>query len=85
MCSRLVPPVDEIPPGFDIAALSPATSPVYLRLGWRFWEGPLAVRLQTGEVERSPEERVMVFDLPGRPLIDAPRDLSIEWRHGEVW
>lgn len=77
--------VHELPSRFDIAALSPTTSAVYLRLGWRFWEGPLFVRLETGALEPSPEERIMVLDLHGRPPIDTTTQLSIEWRPGEVW
>jgi len=36
--------VEDIEDSHDLAALSPATSEIYLRMGWRFWEGPVALR-----------------------------------------
>jgi len=77
--------VAEIPPEFDLAALSPATIPLYERLGWRAWVGPLCVRMRDGSVVETPEEVVMVYELEGRTRVDVRRPLSIEWRPGEVW
>ena len=70
---------------FDIAALGPATENLYSRLGWRFWRGPLAVRTSGGLVP-TPDERIMVLQLPRTPVLDPELPLSIEWRPGEeVW
>lgn len=70
---------------FDIAALSPATDNLYLRLGWEYWRGPLSTR-KDGQFIAGPEERVMVLSLPRTPAnLDRDLPLSIEWRPGEVW
>jgi GNAT superfamily N-acetyltransferase len=69
---------------FELAALCPANESLYARLGWRFWQGPLATR-QDGRLIPTPEERVMVMPLPRTPPLDFGRALSIEWRPGEVW
>jgi aminoglycoside 2'-N-acetyltransferase I len=67
-----------------LAALSPATDRLYARLGWRYWRGPLAVR-HGGRLVPTPEERVMILQLPGTPKLDDTQPLSVEWRTGEVW
>jgi aminoglycoside 2'-N-acetyltransferase I len=78
--------IAEIPDEFDLAALSPATIPLYERLGWRPWLGPLRERLPDGTVVATPdEEMVMIHELPGRPPVDRRQPLSVEWRVGEVW
>ncbi|HYF40534.1 MAG TPA: GNAT family N-acetyltransferase, partial [Gemmatimonadales bacterium] len=69
---------------FDLAALSPATDDLYLRAGWRFWRGPLMVRTDQGLVP-TPEEEIMVLELPRTPVLDLEQPLSVEWRPGEVW
>lgn len=33
----------------------------------------------------TPEDSIMILDLPGRPLQDIDAPLSAEWRPGEVW
>ena len=68
-----------------MAALAPATIPLYERLGWRGWLGPLSVRMPDGDVFKTPDEVVMVYELEGRPAADIRRPLSIEWRPDEVW
>ena len=77
--------VAELPDDVAVAALCPATMSIYLRLGWRSWEGPLGVRLPSGELLPTPAERVMVLPLPGRPELDLTQPLSVEWRPGEMW
>jgi aminoglycoside 2'-N-acetyltransferase I len=67
-----------------LAALSPATDGLYARLGWRYWRGPLAVRHE-GRLVPTPEERVMILQLPGTPELDDTQTLSVEWRPGEAW
>lgn len=70
---------------FDIAALAPATESLYTRLGWQYWRGPLGVRTAHGLVP-TPDERIMVLQLPGTPVLDLELPLSVEWRRGdEVW
>jgi aminoglycoside 2'-N-acetyltransferase I len=67
-----------------VAALSPATETLYTRLGWRYWRGPLGVRRE-GRLVPTPEERVMILQLPNTPELDDTQMLSVEWRPGEVW
>jgi aminoglycoside 2'-N-acetyltransferase I len=77
--------VETIPDDHVLAALSPATRRIYERLGWRLWEGPLAIRMPDGTTEPTPHEEVMVLELPGRPRLDRTAPLSAEWRAGELW
>jgi aminoglycoside 2'-N-acetyltransferase I len=77
--------VAEIPADFQLAALCPATIPLYERLGWRRWLGTLSARMPNGELVATPDEIVLIHELPERPPIDVRRPLSVEWRRGEVW
>jgi aminoglycoside 2'-N-acetyltransferase I len=74
-----------IPRHYELAALSPAETTLYARLGWCFWRGPLSIRMPSGLEEATPDERVMVFELPGRAKLNLDQSLSAEWREGEVW
>ncbi len=74
-----------IPAAYEAAALSPATTGIYTRLGWHFWRGPLSIRLPSGEHRATPDESVMVLPLPGRPALLLDQPLSAEWRKGELW
>jgi aminoglycoside 2'-N-acetyltransferase I len=80
LLERLVPHVAD----YDVAALCPATDNLYARLGWRFWRGPLAAR-KDEELLATPDERVMLLELPRTPTLDFDQPLSVEWRPGEVW
>jgi aminoglycoside 2'-N-acetyltransferase I len=77
--------VRSIRASYKVAALSPATTGIYTRLGWQFWRGPLSIRLPSGEHRATPEESVMVLPLPGRPALNLDQPLSAEWREGELW
>lgn len=69
---------------FDLGALSPAETSLYLRLGWEFWRGPLAIRMPNALLP-TPEERVMILRLPRTLALDFDLPLSAEWREGELW
>jgi aminoglycoside 2'-N-acetyltransferase I len=70
---------------FDIAALSPADTNLYVHLGWEYWQGPLFHR-KNGKLVPDPEdEAVMILRLPKTPELDLLLPISIEWREGEVW
>lgn len=71
--------------GYDLAALSPATEGIYLRLGWRSWRGPLSHRREGRRIADRADERVMILALPRTPPLDLDAPLSVEWRPGEVW
>ena len=68
----------------ELAALSPATERLYQRLGWRFWRGPLFVRVEQAMLP-TPDDQVMLLQLPRTPQLDWDAPLSIEWRPGEIW
>ncbi len=76
--------VPEAVASFDLAALCPAETRIYHRLGWQYWRGDLYIRTDSG-VEKTPEARIMVLELPRTPPLDYDADLSAEWREGEVW
>jgi aminoglycoside 2'-N-acetyltransferase I len=71
---------------FELAALSPSDRgwPLYTRLGWQPWTGPLFVREDSGLVE-TPDEAILIHRLPRTPPLDPGEPLSAEWRPGEVW
>ena len=78
--------------GYDLAALSPADTTLYRRLGWEDWLGPLFIRnydrgkLEAPTMIATPEERIMILRLPNTPALDLNQPLSAEWREcGELW
>ena len=78
--------------GYDLAALCPADTGIYNRLGWEYWIGPLFIRRsicpgkETPALIPTPEEQVMVLRLPETPTLDLRQSLSAEWREGgELW
>ena len=86
---------------YDLAALCPADTQLYARLGWEYWRGPLFIRrppagwphrdtdtdtAATDELLPTPEERVMILRLPPTPPLNLDLPLSAEWRPGgELW
>lgn len=79
----------EITPGrlqddFELAALAPADTTLYVRLGWVFWRGPLFIRLD-GRLLPTPDERVMIWPVSKTPALNLDAGLSAEWRSGELW
>lgn len=74
-----------IPASYELSALSPAETSLYARLGWQCWRGPLSIRMPSGLEEPTPEERIMVLELPGRAKLNLDAALSAEWREGEPW
>jgi aminoglycoside 2'-N-acetyltransferase I len=75
-----------VDPAWDLAALPPSYAPLYARLGWEPWQGPLAIRCE-GQLEPTPtDEQVMIFRLPSTPpTLDVTSLLTAEWRTGELW
>lgn len=70
---------------FEICALSPAKTSLYLHLGWHYWQGPLSHRKEGTSISDPEEEAVMILRLPKTPNLDLSLPISIEWREGEVW
>jgi aminoglycoside 2'-N-acetyltransferase I len=77
---RLASAIDD----FELGGLSPAETTLYTNLGWSFWQGPLFIRTQDGLIS-TPEESVMILQLPKTPSLDLTLPLSAEWREGELW
>ena len=69
---------------FDVGGLCPAEPMLYTKLGWVFWRGPLFIRTQDGLIS-TPEESMMILQLPKTPPLDLTLPLSAEWREGELW
>lgn len=69
---------------YAIAALSPAETTLYSRLGWEFWQGPLYIRKE-GQWLLVPDEAAMILRTENSPELDTHAPISIEWREGEVW
>ena len=77
---------------YELAALCPADTDLYLYLGWERWQGQLYIRVsqERSKEDRTliatPEERIMILKLPRTPFLDLTLPLSAEWRHvGELW
>lgn len=72
--------------GFELAALCPSDDgqPLYARLGWETWTGPLSIR-QGRALTDTPDESIMIHRLPLTPPLCLSDPMSAEWRPGEVW
>ena len=69
---------------YQLAALAPADSRFYQRLGWELWQGNLSVRNHAQQI-MTPDDDVMIYRLASTPKICITNDLSAEWREGELW
>jgi len=72
--------------GYELGALSATDDGValYGAIGWRLWEGP-AYALSPDGVVRTEEDDGSVFVLPVSAELDITRELTCDWREGEVW
>ncbi len=69
---------------YDIGALSPADTSLYIRLGWEYWKGPLYTR-KDDQLILVPNETAMILRTKNTPALNIHEPISIEWREGEVW
>lgn len=69
---------------YELGGLSPATRPLYWRLGWQDWRGPLAIRTGDGLLP-TPDEELMVLRLARTPALNLDDPMTAEWRPGELW
>jgi aminoglycoside 2'-N-acetyltransferase I len=71
---------------YDLGALGGTDegAPLYLRRGWKPWEGPLFALTPDGVV-RTAEEDGAVYVLPVSAPLDLSGDLTCDWRDGDVW
>ena len=72
--------------GYNVGALSATEQamPLYERLGWQRWRGPLSALTPRG-VERTPDDDDSVFVLPVSGTMDLGGELTCDWRAGDVW
>jgi aminoglycoside 2'-N-acetyltransferase I len=71
---------------FEVGALQTDLRGFYERLGWRLWRGPLAGRVEDGELLPTPEqEGVMVLATALTPALDLEAPLSIERQPKRIW
>jgi aminoglycoside 2'-N-acetyltransferase I len=72
--------------GYELGALSATDDGVafYGAVGWRLWEGP-TYALSPDGVVRTEEDDGSVFVLPVSADLDITRELTCDWREGEVW
>ena len=71
---------------FELAALCPSEDgrPLYTRLGWETWTGPLSIRRGSSLIDTS-DESIMIHRLPMTPPLRLSDSMSAEWRPGEMW
>jgi aminoglycoside 2'-N-acetyltransferase I len=69
---------------YDLGALAATDEAigVYERHGWRRWTGPLSVLTPRG-ITPTPDERGAIFVLGD--TLDRTRELTCDWRDGDVW
>lgn len=70
--------------GADLGALTTSRDEWYEGLGWKRWLGPKYIQ-KWRDVIATPEDCVMVYDLPGKPLPDLTVSLTADWRLLELW
>jgi aminoglycoside 2'-N-acetyltransferase I len=72
--------------GYDLGALSATDAgvPLYRATGWQRWSGPTSV-LTPGGTERTPDDDGGVWVLPVAVRLYPGRELTCDWRHGDVW
>ncbi|MGW5361719.1 GNAT family N-acetyltransferase [Actinopolymorpha pittospori] len=71
---------------YDLGALGASDdgARLYAARGWQRWRGPTSALTPTGVV-RTPEDDDCVFVLPVATRLDLTRELTCDWRDGEVW
>jgi aminoglycoside 2'-N-acetyltransferase I len=71
---------------YDLGALGGTDegARLYLRRGWKLWEGPLFALTPSGVV-RTEDVDGAVYVLPVSAPLDLAGDLTCDWRDGDVW
>jgi aminoglycoside 2'-N-acetyltransferase I len=73
---------------YQLGALGTGEFDFYARFGWEVWRGRTSVRMETGEVARTPDEDgyVMILRTQSTPTdLDVTAPISCDWRSGDVW
>ncbi|HET8756067.1 MAG TPA: GNAT family N-acetyltransferase [Solirubrobacteraceae bacterium] len=71
---------------YDVGALggTDAGAALYLRRGWRLWQGPLFALTPDGVV-RTADADGAVYVFPVSAPLDLSGELVCDWRDGDVW
>ena len=71
---------------YELGALSTTEEAValYEGRGWQQWRGPTSALTPTG-VRRTQEDDGGVYVLPVAASLDLDRELTCDWREGDVW
>lgn len=71
---------------YDLGALGGTDdgARLYLRRGWKRWEGPLFALTPSGVV-RTDDVDGCVYVLPASAPLDLTGELTCDWRDGDVW
>ena len=71
---------------YDLGALGSTDEaiPLYESHGWQRWRGPTSALTPTGIV-RTEDADGGVFVLPCDVTLDLDRELTCDWREGDVW
>lgn len=79
---------DVVRAAYDLGALSAGdrAEGLYLRRGWRRWDGPTWALSPDGPVRTEEEDgHVFVLATPTSPAIDLTGSIACDWRPGDVW
>lgn len=71
---------------YDLGALGATDMavPLYERLGWRRWEGPLYALTPDG-LKRTEDADGAIYVLEAGVPLDVEGELACDWRDGDVW
>jgi len=56
----------------------------YLARGWQLWSGTASVMTPHG-IERTADDEDSIYILPVGASLNFGRDLTCDWRDGDVW
>jgi aminoglycoside 2'-N-acetyltransferase I len=71
---------------YELGALSASGqgAPLYAARGWQRWRGPTSALTPAG-VARTPGDDGSIYVLPVDSKLDLDRELTCDWREGDVW
>ncbi len=71
---------------YEVGALgsTDAGAALYAARGWLRWLGPCSALTPEGII-RTPDEEGSIYVLPVKVALDVDRELTCDWRAGDVW
>ena len=70
---------------YELGAFAASKYHFYERLGWRKWAGKTFVVTDSGRRPAAPDRGAVMALLPPGTVIDPERDLTTDWRPGDIW